>query len=120
MPIWVSSSIVVFMPALFAVAATVLVRRAVRGKWFLFLLLAIFVFAGAQDIGMAPMQTLNAELAHSVLDLVARDTKQHFLADIVSALLGGLIMWRTAKVFGSTTSANRPSASDDSAAGPTS
>ena len=95
-----SFNVAAFMPVLFAGLATVLAARTVKRLWFLFMILAIFVFAGAQDIGMAPFQDFGLERGLSASELIARDTQRHLVADVVSALLGGLVMWRTAKVFG--------------------
>src|SRR4051812_49287334 len=100
MPGWVSFNVAAFMPAVFACLATVLAARTVKRRWFLFMILAIFVFAGAQDIGMAPLQDFGSEHGLSASELIVRDTQNRLIADVVSALLGGLVMCRTAKAFG--------------------
>ena len=99
MPGWVTFNLAAFMPFCFAGVATLLALRSIKRQWWLYFLLAVFVFAGAQEIGLAPLQDFGSGRGVAASERIARDTKTHMIADVVSAIVGGLIMWRTAKVF---------------------
>ena len=100
MPSWLTFNVAAFLPFGFALVSLLCAWRSIRYRA-LYAVLAVFVFAGAQDIGMAPQQDWLPR-KETVVELLARDTKEHLLADIVSATIGGFVMWRVAKAFRST------------------
>jgi hypothetical protein len=98
MPIEPIPGIAVFLPLLFAFLSAALAWRHLRNPY-LFLLTAVLIFSYIQDVSYVLIHSSRTQEQAEIRQVIAIETQDRFLADVISAVVGGLIVWRLGSAF---------------------
>jgi hypothetical protein len=91
-------AVAAFLPICFSIIALLVAWRSIAHRW-LFLVVTLLCFSALHEIAFRVIVPTGLNPAVEHAEMIGEATRAHFIADAVSATLGGLLAWQLARAL---------------------